>query len=230
MLFRLVTKWQFWAVVAVLLIPVASVQADPVISGGCAYSYVGGPNTAYPDGTGKMLTDGVSDYSLAWAANSVGYLAPANSPNIVFDLGQAYDVSLVQVVYSVWDTAGMSGFDGATVRFSNNADMSNPIYTRVRGLTDLTAAGWITGTETGDDNMGYAGNLWVDDPVQPAAARYVELTMTPHTYAKYGNVGWGMISEVLITGTAAATPEPSSCILVLTGLIGLLAYAWRKRK
>ena len=28
----------------------------------------------------------------------------------------------------------------------------------------------------------------------------------------------------------AATPEPSACVLAATGLLGLLAYAWRKRK
>jgi hypothetical protein len=28
----------------------------------------------------------------------------------------------------------------------------------------------------------------------------------------------------------AATPEPGACVMVITGLIGLLAYAWRKRK
>ena len=30
--------------------------------------------------------------------------------------------------------------------------------------------------------------------------------------------------------TIASVPEPSSCVLVVGALIGLLAYAWRKRK
>ena len=30
--------------------------------------------------------------------------------------------------------------------------------------------------------------------------------------------------------TAVATPEPSTLLLAATGLLGLLAYAWRKRK
>jgi hypothetical protein len=31
-------------------------------------------------------------------------------------------------------------------------------------------------------------------------------------------------------GTAVATPEPGTVTLLATGLFGLLAYAWRKRK
>jgi hypothetical protein len=38
----------------------------------------------------------------------------------------------------------------------------------------------------------------------------------------------GSISQLSISATV--TPEPGTCVLLTSGLIGLLAYAWRKRK
>ena len=49
----------------------------------------------------------------------------------------------------------------------------------------------------------------------------------------------GMIDDVRIYNTAlsagdvqalASVPEPSVTVLLISGLLGLLAYAWRKRR
>ena len=40
----------------------------------------------------------------------------------------------------------------------------------------------------------------------------------------------GTNTVALISSPWAATPEPSALLLAASGLIGLLAYAWRKRK
>ena len=42
-----------------------------------------------------------------------------------------------------------------------------------------------------------------------------------------GNLNGGCGSYLLVPN---ATPEPSTVLLLATGLLGLLAYAWRKRK
>jgi hypothetical protein len=39
-----------------------------------------------------------------------------------------------------------------------------------------------------------------------------------------------VVDNVRVTATPTATPEPSTLVLLASGLIGLLAYAWRKRK
>jgi hypothetical protein len=39
-----------------------------------------------------------------------------------------------------------------------------------------------------------------------------------------------MVTDFAITRTANAVPEPSTLVLLASGLVGLLAYAWRKRK
>jgi hypothetical protein len=44
-----------------------------------------------------------------------------------------------------------------------------------------------------------------------------------------GGVGT-VVDNIRMTATSAAVPEPSTFVLLASGLVGLLAYAWRKRK
>jgi hypothetical protein len=60
-----------------------------------------------------------------------------------------------------------------------------------------------------------AGQTYV---AQPIAARFV-----PESGA-----GWAGIDNVSVT--AAPTPEPGTLVILATGLIGLLCYAWKKRR
>jgi hypothetical protein len=49
-------------------------------------------------------------------------------------------------------------------------------------------------------------------------------------YDTMWQVGQGSGGVDSITLSAAPVPEPTTAILLCTGVIGLLAYAWRKRK
>jgi hypothetical protein len=58
-----------------------------------------------------------------------------------------------------------------------------------------------------------------------------------HTYtldlvdAFHGSWGWVGMDSVTLTGASVApVPEPAAITMMIAGVIGLLAYAWRKRK
>ena len=46
----------------------------------------------------------------------------------------------------------------------------------------------------------------------------------------YDGVNGNVWREIDVVGSAVPTPEPGTLVLLACGLIGLLAYAWRKRK
>ncbi len=57
--------------------------------------------------------------------------------------------------------------------------------------------------------------------------------VTSLTFSNFGTASMGMgtvYHEIDVFGSASPIPEPSSIIILMTGLFGLLAYAWRKRK
>ena len=51
------------------------------------------------------------------------------------------------------------------------------------------------------------------------------LTITVGNAGTNGNAGFYALAV-----SAAPVPEPGTCVLIATGLIGLACYAWRKRK
>jgi hypothetical protein len=55
----------------------------------------------------------------------------------------------------------------------------------------------------------------------------INISAGPHTL-RFTNADLGDYDKISISGTS--TPEPGTCVLLVTGLFGLLAYAWRKRK
>ena len=61
-----------------------------------------------------------------------------------------------------------------------------------------------------------AGDAWIGQPIG------VKLYAT--------NGGWGAIDNVSLNFTAAPSPEPGTIVLLITGLVSLLCYAWRKRR
>jgi hypothetical protein len=104
-----------------------------------------------------------------------------------------------------------------------------------RGLKDVTIT-YSTADASGVGHTLFAGALhaapgadtgFTDDLFVPggpvAGVQAVKIVYT----SNFGSDPYYGLNEVRF---AAATPEPGTIVLLTTGLIGLLAYAWRKRK
>jgi hypothetical protein len=131
-----------------------------------------------------------------------------------------------------------------------NFNQENPDYPGLwqRGLKDVTIT-YSTGTDAsgdgpnlfgndpivlnhanGTNGEGYTDDLFVPGgPVANVKAVKIAYTTSWDDGTYTYNPGWFGLSEVAFDN-GIATPEPGTIVLLTTGLIGLLAYAWRKRK
>jgi hypothetical protein len=81
-------------------------------------------------------------------------------------------------------------------------------------LTAVTSSSQLSTAAVDSSASNFLGDSWSS------------VSVTGYTsYGYLDNLRFGTFSEV-----AVATPEPGTIVLLGSGLIGLLAYAWRKRK
>jgi hypothetical protein len=114
------------------------------------------------------------------------------------------------------------GGGGGTEDLTNRGVKGYDILTSTDGATFTSVSGGV-GYQLAKCAFGAnAATQW--QAFAPTQAKYVQIAATSSWGSNY--VG---LSEVRFEGTAS-TPEPSTIVLLMTGLVGLIAYAWRKKQ
>ena len=155
-------------------------------------------------------------------------------------------------INSRWLDGGSVRDHRASIGVTNNNYFMEEIITNPwSNATAVTVAGYTAGTTAliiGKLTRNDSGNdtlvMWANpaDFSSEAAAGAVSGTVSNRnlltagigltSFGMQSGAGTAMYSDELRIGTtwASVVPEPSSVALLVTGLLGLLAYAWRKRK
>jgi hypothetical protein len=115
-----------------------------------------------------------------------------------------------------------------------NADEADNLVVASSGVSGTLLKGGFARASTGDYAAGWStatdvAQFWIKDStgVTPDT---LTITATNTSYAPRCDVtyaGGGTGKESITFG---AVPEPGTIALLLSGMIGLVAYAWRKRK
>jgi hypothetical protein len=178
------------------------------------------------DGLGYVSTGFVStgDVSTWYQTGHVGGEGMSLSeggvlPVLTYDLGGTSTLSGAYVWNSAqWGTWTDGLFYDSTDRGFKHYDiltsMDGTTFTSVSGGVGYELAKTPVSTNAATQYQAFT----------PTVAKYVEITASSTWGASYAS-----ISEVRFEGTAVTAPEPSTIVLLTTGLVGLIAYAWRKK-
>lgn len=202
---------------------------QPQTSGGPADSTHSASYATYSSGE---LNDGVSyvgTYTDGYwgTGNQVGtknpdYPTSKTAPSIVakLDQSQSWNLGTISVNYVVDFRPGIHAPSSATVYFSfDGASWSSG--TSVDGWIDANPSKTPPYDDGGAISDLYMNNIDVSGIGAAHGCKYVRLDIGTTRE-------WGGLVEVGFAGTPI--PEPSSFVLISASIIGILAYAWRKRR
>jgi hypothetical protein len=147
-----------------------------------------------------------------------GIFAPADGNQYIETV--SYDSSATN---GVWQNTGIALQPGYT--YTVSAKVNRGTLTGLAGIISMQAASNTAAQGTtfaSTDFSGLAASTWTTETVSAVytgdLGKYLATTI-------HCGGAWAGVDSFGIT-----TPEPSTIILLTTGLFGLLAYAWRKRK
>jgi hypothetical protein len=176
------------------------------------------------DGTGsadKTTTTEAKDvYGVYWEPNAT-YVMPGLtgdlSPVVIrwtAPTTGTYDLS------ATWGSADIGGITNQAVAVKiGGLGQANTFSDTLNGFIGRAANGYADATGT------HPSSTYTGTNVALTAGQTVDFI----TYTASGPAGFPY-TKFDANVTLVSTPEPASMVILATGLIGLLAYAWRKRK
>jgi hypothetical protein len=200
------------------------ITLNPTSGNQTLYSY----NALNDVGGVQLASDAAENYAFGWAGNSSEgelFTWENNFPsNVVYHLQATPGNTIASDVAVKWRVGLFDWADNVPTNSSFNLDWSTNHTDWTSFASSAPNPGWnVDRTETTAlAASGFAGgtDLYVRFTAQqgPGETAYLFQTNSAAT------------ANLVVTGTVTATPEPSAIVLIGTGLFGLLAYAWRKRK
>ena len=189
-------------------------STDLINQGQSTYSsYVGVDE--YGGTVGSTLNNGTAVEPFGFAHDPDGTTTETYTLNTsVNTLG--YDIAKIVSLASYADPRTRQNYDVAVHNVGSASGVFTPLYSVVNvGI---------------DPDQWPAANLVtiVDDGGASMATGVDQIRFSFH--ATNGDYNWSVYKEIDVFGAATTIPEPGTLVLLLTGLIGLLAYAWRKRR
>ena len=153
---------------------------------------------------------------------------------ITFDLGANYDLTSTRVWN--YNEAFASYLNGGTGGYY--CEGSQDVTISVSHVANPTPADWtaVSYTYLGNPTTQFAEATFLSSYTGDTYAlsgaddvRLVKFDITTNYPGAYFPQAVGL-AEVRLQGTPTPAPEPTVLVLLATGLLGLLAYAWRRRK
>ena len=162
-------------------------------------------------------------------------ITDATSPNLAGlqgNIGGTYTVGAITSVAGV-ETASVTTSDGT---FSVDDGFSNTLTADLdwKDILVFSLVGGMNVTGTANlDNISYSGSNSDLLDIKNGGAQTVVLTFQFSPFTKKSLTELmtdGQVNSTSYSGSLSSIPEPSSCTLLIAAGLGLLSYAWRRRR